>query len=436
MTGLPEGSPRPRLAVVVVPESVDPLGLRSALSELCELVWVLCDASEAGDELVRLLRRLGEVVDLRGVKRDELERRVRAAAISGVVGFADEALVTVSEIGTRLGLRCNPPEVTRRLTDKLEQRRALLAAGLPVPGFRALGREVSIPDLPSLLRGLTFPVVVKPLHGTGSLDVSRADSPEEVEAVLHAYRSGPRHDDLLVEEMIPGMAVPPGIGDYLSVESFVEDGRPVSLGATARFALSSPFREVGSFVPAPFAAEVLESAVEMTESALVGLGVRWGAAHTELKLSPEGPRIIEVNGRLGGIGVPEIWSPEIGRPLAEVAARNLLAEQPPLSETCGDLESVPMDRPGFTYSLGLLPPLDAVAVGSIGDLARLRELPGVGDVVLNRSVGDRVDWREGYQSRVVVVRGHAENLERLGALPALVEEVAGVGYLRGTVRAQ
>ncbi len=40
MTGLPEGSPRPRLAVVVVPESVDPLGLRSALSELCELVWV------------------------------------------------------------------------------------------------------------------------------------------------------------------------------------------------------------------------------------------------------------------------------------------------------------------------------------------------------------------------------------------------------------
>lgn len=420
---------RQRLAVVVAPGSIDPMMLRDALAPVCELVWVLCDPAVLPEESLRLLRRLGEVVDARGFSADDAALQVEGCGVAGIIGFVDAVLPMVSEIGTRLRLRCNPPAVTVRLTDKFEQRRALEAAGIPTPGFRPIARDVTAGDLRGLLSGLRFPVVVKPFHGTASLDVCRADDLASVQEALTAYRAGPRDDGLLVEEMIPGAPVPTGVGDYLSVESYVEDGRPVSLGATARFPLAPPFRETGVFVPTPFPAELLASAVALAEQAVMGIGVLWGPVHTELKLSPDGPRVIEVNGRLGGGGILEVWSGGAGLSLLELAARNLLGDQPPLCELVAvPGGEVPGPAPGFVYSIGVLPPLDAGLITAVGDLSGLRRVRGVEEVMLSRSVGDRVDWRTGYLGHVVAVRGRAADLEELCRLPALLEAVAGVRY--------
>ena len=40
--------------------------------------------------------------------------------------------------------------------------------------------------------------------------------------------------------------------------------------------------------------------LDIASMAIKALGVRVGFLHTEIKLTPDGPRIIEVNGRLGG----------------------------------------------------------------------------------------------------------------------------------------
>lgn len=418
-----------RLAVVVAPGSLDPMMLRDALAPVCEPVWVVSDAAAIPEESLRLLRRLGEVVDARGCSAEDAAFQLEGSGAAGIVGFVDAVLPTVSELGTRLGFRCNPPAVTVRLTDKLEQRRALEAAGVPTPGFRAVWRDVSPGDLGGLLSGLRFPVVVKPFHGTASLDVCRADDLASVRDALRAYRAGPRDDALLVEEMIPGAPVPTGVGDYLSVESYVEDGRTVSLGVSARFPLAPPFRETGVFVPAPFPADLLVSAVALAEEAVSGIGVLWGPVHTEMKLSPDGPRVIEVNGRLGGGGILEVWSGGAGLSLLELAARNLLPGQPPLRELVA-LAGGGALRPalGFFYSLGVLPPLDAGEITAIGDLGAVRRLHGVEEVMLSRAVGDRVDWRSGYLSHVLAVRGRAADLDEISRLPALVEAEAGIRY--------
>ena len=61
-----------------------------------------------------------------------------------------------------------------------------------------------------------------------------------------------------------------------------------------------PAEKTGQFVPATLSPALAAEVTALTGSALDALGVRDGVTHTEVKLTRAGPRIIEVNGRLGG----------------------------------------------------------------------------------------------------------------------------------------
>ena len=66
--------------------------------------------------------------------------------------------------------------------------------------------------------------------------------------------------------------------------------------------------------------------MELAERAARALGVDVGCLHTEIKLTIDGPRVIEVNGRLGG-GIPEMLELASGVSLFNVAARVAVEEQ-------------------------------------------------------------------------------------------------------------
>ena len=65
--------------------------------------------------------------------------------------------------------------------------------------------------------------------------------------------------------------------------------------------------------------------LDLATAALRALGVRTGGFHTEIKLTPDGPRVIEVNGRLGG-GVPEMLLQASGESLMRLSMRVALGE--------------------------------------------------------------------------------------------------------------
>ena len=91
-----------------------------------------------------------------------------------------------------------------------------------------------------------------------------------------------------------------GWGDYVSVESVTSHGHTRHIEITGKFPLAPPLRETGYVVPATLDAATRRSVLDRTTSALAALDVRHGASHVELKLTPAGPHIIEVNGRVGG----------------------------------------------------------------------------------------------------------------------------------------
>lgn len=70
---------------------------------------------------------------------------------------------------------------------------------------------------------------------------------------------------------------------------------------TGKFALAPPLRERGAFMPATLSEAETKAVAALAASAVLALGIRYGASHTEVKLTPDGPRVIEVNGRVGGL---------------------------------------------------------------------------------------------------------------------------------------
>ncbi len=65
--------------------------------------------------------------------------------------------------------------------------------------------------------------------------------------------------------------------------------------------------------------------LEVADGCLGAIGVKTGAFHTEIKLTPDGPWVIEVNGRIGG-GVPEMLLKASGVSLFELAMHVALGE--------------------------------------------------------------------------------------------------------------
>jgi hypothetical protein len=142
-------------------------------------------------------------------------------------------------------------------------------------------------------------------------------------------------------------------------------------------------------------------------SAVRAIGVYNGFLHTEVKLTPDGPRVIELNGRIGG-GVPEMLADAAGVELLPIALRVALGEKV-VFETmpqCGQIG----------YLLYVQAPPHMTTIRSVDGLDQLRAHPGVEEVTLNRGPGRAVDWRSGNHGHVFSVRGSVADYDALRSI--------------------
>src|ERR1700728_2876511 len=114
-----------------------------------------------------------------------------------------------------------------------------------------------------------------------------------------------------------------------------------------------------------------------------------------MKFTPEGPRIIEVNGRIGG-GIPE---------MVELAGGNESILRLAMELALGLPRLVQPRYPGIGWGRALPPPVSANRIETITGVEELKHLPGVDHVIVNRGAGEAVDWRQGHRDFVVPVYG-------------------------------
>ncbi|MCU7821156.1 acetyl-CoA carboxylase biotin carboxylase subunit family protein [Kitasatospora sp. DSM 101779] len=277
-----------------------------------------------------LLEQLGTVVDLSG--GDEDIARVRALRPDGIVTYSEPMLRDTARIAAALGLPGHGPETVLLLTDKHRQRRRLAQAG--VDSVRH--HPVHAPeDWPAALEAVGLPAIVKPLYGGGSRDTHLVRDEAALARLAERHPAG-----MMVEEYLQGRPSLP-YGDYVSVESVCAPGRITHVSISGKFPMAPPFREQGQFWPSALPPEELAAVGDLTARALRALGVDFGVTHTEVKLTAAGPRIIEVNGRLGGL-VNEISRRAAGVDLIRLAGLRAMGKD-------DWAEPAPMDRVYFQY---------------------------------------------------------------------------------------
>ena len=353
----------------------------------------------------RALGRLGTVVVADGLSADEIAAQLEPLDVAGVTTFCDSKIEQTAAIAARLSLPANPTQTSWQLVDKIAQRRALAAAGLPCPGFVGLESPADVIAARVPLQRLAYPVVAKPAFGWGGRDtICLPDFPATTAELALRRRTDPWRP-IIVEEVLGDFPARDrgGFGDYVSVEVVVENGVPSVLSITGRMPLAEPFRETGAFLPSTLQSVERGAVAATAMKAAQALDVRWGCLHIEIKLTTAGPRIIEVNGRVPGGGIADLVAAQVGIDLFECALHSAVGQQ---------IARTPTDAAGVHYQLALQPPL-GVRVRLRPDWsARLRAIPGIADVAL-RSATAEVGPRDGSYGYLLMAGGVADNHDAL-----------------------
>ncbi len=407
----------PLLAFAYHPRSFGTMAIAEAAEGNCRLLWIVDTSDPEVGSMARFLRRVGSVVDVTGMELEEAARAVAACKPEAILALADPLLLWTARLAGLLDLQFLSAEVAARLTDKYLQREALQRGGVPVPGFWPVPDPGDEAEWAALEQRATFPAVLKPRSGEGSRDIVRVHSFNElrslVEQTPREAQAGP--PAMVLEEYLLDRPEHAGdhFADYVSVESVVSHGRVSHLAITGRFPPAEPFRETGFFIPSAFTEPDSTAIVQAATAAVQAIGIRSGLLHTEVKMTPQGPRVIELNGRIGG-GVPEMLADASGVELMAMAFRVALGESVVF-------DSMPVCKQ-VGYLLYVQAPYAMSTITAVEGLERLRTQAGVQEVTLNRGPGSAVSWRSGNHGHVFSVRGSAPDHEALRALERFVKD--------------
>ena len=217
-----------------------------------------------------------------------LARRCRAEAVYSC--GMELPLETVAVVRQRLGqAEWFSPEAAHLARHKPSLRRFLAGHGLSPVAF------APVRGTADLERWDCYPAVVKPADAAGQRGVFVAGSAAEAAAGLERTLSFSATGEAIVEEWLAGPEV--------SANAFVRGGRVVVCLVSDRLVLGGfpgglPRAHV---LPSQAASGPEAAAVEaLLGKVVAALGIRQGPVYAQLKLTPGGPRLLEVSPRLDG----------------------------------------------------------------------------------------------------------------------------------------
>jgi biotin carboxylase len=252
-------------------------------------------------------------------------RRVNAAEpLDGMMCWQETHMPQVAYVADALGLPGAGQDAARRCRDKRLTREALAAAGVPQP------RSVRVESEEQALRAaeqIGYPVVVKPSDLVAGFGVVRVDGPDEMREHYAATSSIP-------VPSVPGYRVTVLVEEYadgeeISVDSAVHAGTVYPLCLARKTTGFDPyFIETGHLVDANDPLRGDPALRTLLQQAHDAIGFGFGITHTEIRLTAAGPKIIEVNGRLGGDLVPYLGLRATGVDVGLNAARVACGMEP------------------------------------------------------------------------------------------------------------
>jgi biotin carboxylase len=362
-------------------DKVRALGLRYSMVQLPELV----DA-----EHYRAAQRYA-VIDYRDL--DEVLSIARAwhaiDPFDAVVSFTEYGLEPASRCARDLGVPGDNLNAVLLTRDKKKLRDLLDRHSLSPVRHRLCATPAEALDFLAQLAGL--PMVLKPADrglSEGVVVVGTAEQIESGWAWTRAATTGP----VLAEELLDGP-------EY-SVESLSRNGVHDIVMITEKVTTESPhFVELGHHLPARLDAATWAEISQLVTGVLRLIGQSTGPAHTEVRLTRSGPKIIESQTRAGGDQIWELCQMVTGVDL--------------LSQTMAGLLELSLARPAAQAKAAAVRffGYQNARVVQVQGLASAQEVPGVVRVLCTLQPGQELGALRSSASRQGYVLCQADSTD-------------------------
>lgn len=288
--------------------------------------------------------------------------------IDGVMTLAtDMPMRTVAVVAKECGLVGISEDTAIKATDKSVMREALRVAGVPIPKFYRVENKEGFVEAVEQMHGV---FMVKPADSSGSRGILKVEDKTIADKAYEYTNKYSRNGIVVVEECM--------VGPEVSVETLAIDGNVHVIQITDKMTTGAPhFVEMGHTQPTRLdcAKEIKKVAVAANKA----IGIKNGPSHTEIIITEDGPKIVELGARLGGDCITTHLVPlSTGVNMVEACIKIALGENPNITSTinCGSAIRY------FHQHAGI--------VKSIKGIEDAEKMSGVKQISIVHGVGERI----------------------------------------------
>lgn len=203
------------------------------------------------------------------------------------LSLTETGLIPAAFVNELLGLPGTSMETVILLKNKVKMRKLLKEKEIGSINFQ-IGTSFS--DIINFRMQNEGAIIVKPVDGSGSHGIFKIEEEQEVELIWKEIKKVGLTEFIMEEYLL---------GPEISVEAFSFLGKHNVIGITDKL-IQERFVEIGHSMPSKIREDTKFQIIELVTSFLDAIGLKNGPSHTEIKLTPKGPRIVESHNRIGG----------------------------------------------------------------------------------------------------------------------------------------
>lgn len=316
--------------------------------------------------------------------------------IDGIMTLAsDMPMRTVAAVAEKMNLIGIDQETAIKATNKAEMRKALREYNVPIPLFFHVNTKEEFFSAVQKIKDAGCRCIVKPVDNSGSrgIDLLKDFERATLDRAYKYSKQSSRCGNLMVEEYMEGPEV--------SVETLSINGECHVIQITDKITTGSPyFVEMGHSQPSQLPEKIIEQIIQVAKAANKAIGIKDGPSHTEIKVTKDGPKIVELGARLGGDNITTHLTPlSTGVDMVEACINIALGIDININKKCNKASAIKY----FSTPVGI--------IKSINGIEDAKDVHGVNEIRFIHHVGEPTHIIKSSVDRIGYVISQADSAE-------------------------
>ncbi len=330
-----------------------------------------------------------EFYEISTIDIEHIVIKAKELKIDGIMTLAtDMPMRAVAAVGEMLGLNTINYETAIMATNKVKMREILSYYGVPIPFFSSVR---TYEDFKRVVNTFHGDLIVKPADSSGSRGVFLLQDNIELEKIYNYSKKYSRSGEIIIEEYMKGLEV--------SVETITINGNTHVIAITDKVTTGPPyFVEMGHSIQSLLPEDIKKNIEEVAKAAISALGIDNSPAHTEIIITNQGAKIVELGARLGGDNITTSLVPlATGVDMVRACIDLAIGNKPDVRQKFSKGSAIRY----FNSHEGVLSKIDGID--------EVKNKAGIFEVTLLKSLGDKVNNIRNSTDRIGYVIAHAES---------------------------